>query len=303
MKTVLITGASGFIARHAARALAPAGERVIGVSRSGHAIDKFTGVYTAHLTNSISDILAKNPVDAVVHSANHAGQDEYRVNVEGTTRWMNEAEAAGVKLQILLSSLSADANAPSEYGRAKYELERRFVEKNQVVLRLGLVVGDGGMFSKIRQSIEHSPIVPLLDGGRSSVYVLGVDYLANVICDCVRTGSDKLRGRVLQIQQPDPHTLRDVMMSIRRHYGYSTRFVPLPSLPILWAALVAERLPFVKLPVSSTHLRGMRQSRSQRYTSDFAELGYRQESLDDLVRRAQQLDHPQTEKDTGQPTP
>lgn len=287
MKTVLITGATGFIARHLARVLGQQDDvRVVGTSRTGDAAEGFAAVYRGALMQSIEHVFDAEPVDAVVHGANHVGRGEYRINVEGTSLWLEEAEAHGVGLQLLLSSLSAEPNSGSDYGRAKYDLEQRFLSTGDIVMRLGLVVGDGGMFLRVRRSLETSPFVPLLDGGRSPVFVIGIDCLCHIIRDCIVSDGAAWRGRAWQVQQPAPYTLSEVMDSVRARFGYSCRFIPVPSLPIVWALSLVERLPLVRLPVTSTHVRGMRQSLNRSYTSDYADFGYPEETLDALVDKA-----------------
>jgi nucleoside-diphosphate-sugar epimerase len=111
MTTVLITGASGFIARNLAIVLQDAGMRVAGTSRQGQPAPGFAAIYPASLGDSLRPALDAERVDAVVHCALDTGLDAYETNVAGTTRWLEEVKQAGVPLQILLSSLSADADA------------------------------------------------------------------------------------------------------------------------------------------------------------------------------------------------
>ncbi len=136
----------------------------------------------------MAPLLAAEPVAAVVHAALATGPDSYQVNVAGTTRWLEEAQAAGVPLQIFLSSLSAAPAALADYGRAKYALEERFTAAGGVVFRLGVVVGPGGMFGRMVESARRFPVVPLLDGGRQRLYPLGIGFLCQAIRDTILAG-------------------------------------------------------------------------------------------------------------------
>ena len=89
MTTVLITGAHGFIARSLAPVLRDAGMRVAGTSRQGLPVPGFDAVYPASLGDALGPILAAEHIDAVVHAALDTGPDAYRVNVDGTTRWLD----------------------------------------------------------------------------------------------------------------------------------------------------------------------------------------------------------------------
>ncbi len=286
MRTVLVTGAGGFIARAAARRLAAGGCRVIGVSHSGAAGPEYARTVRAGLGDSLNGLLEGERLDAVIHAAVHAGEDEYRVNVEGTRRWLAETSERGAPLQVFLSTLSARPDALSAYGRSKYALEDPFVAAGGAVLRLGVVVGNGGMFGKMVESLRRAPVVPLLDGGRGRIHVLGIDFLALLLARIVTEDGGGFRGRVLHVQQPEPHSLSEVLEAIRRHYGFSCRFVSVPLGPVELAVGILERIPGVRLPVSGTNLRGLRQSRNETFPSDFPELGFPVESLDQLVARA-----------------
>jgi NADH dehydrogenase len=291
MKTVLLTGASGFIARKLARKLSAHGHRVLGISQGGKSIPPYQRVFRASLGHSIEEVFRVNQgVDSLVHCANATGEDEYQRNLDGTSRWLDEARQHGVRLQILLSSVSARPDALSAYGRSKYELERRFLSYNEIALRLALVVGNGGMFAQMRQAMEKSRVVPLLDGGKARVYVVGIEMLCQVLADIIESRGEDLRGGIHHIHQPEPTTLRQVMMSIRQHYNLPCRFVPVPSLPMLWAALMLERL-HLRLPVTSTNVRGLRQSRHDSFESDLPRFGYPHEELDDLVAAALADEH------------
>ncbi len=308
MTTVLITGAGGFIARHLALTLKEAGMRVLGTSRSARDLPGFDRIYPARLGDSLRSLFDAEAVDSVVHTALAAGPDEYRANVEGTTRWLEEAASAspccgrgrqrtvaGVGLQILLSSLSADAAALSDYGRAKYELERRLIAADQVVFRLGIVVGDGGMFGRMVESVRRSPVVPLLDGGRQRVYVLGIGCLCDVIRDAVAGGGGPpsigglgggLTGRAWNLQQPTPHTLAELLAAIADGYGLRRLFLPVPTRPILLLLRLFEKQRLVRLPVTSINVQGLIQAEQHEPPSDFSRFGCREVGLDALVAAA-----------------
>ena len=277
--TVLITGANGFIARHLAKTLGQAGMRVVGTSRAARPVAGFDRVYQASLGDSLRPALDAEPIDAVVHGALYSGQNAYTVNVDGTTRWLEEAEAAGVPLQIFLSTLSAEPDALSDYGRAKYELEQRFTAAQQIVVRLGVVVGDGGMYARIRSSAMRLPVTPLLDGGRQLIYVLGIDTLCYALRDALLAQDAALRGEAWNLIQPQPVTLREMVEAINRR----TLLLSVPAKPVLAALRLAESVPLLHLPVTSTNVRGLIQQGQRRFPSDLARFGYPEQSLNALI--------------------
>jgi len=288
MTTALITGARGFIARHLAPVLQAAGLRVIGVSRQAGPLPGCAVVHAAALGDSLAQVFAGERVDAVIHTALDGGSHAYQTNVEGTRRWLAEAQAAGVTTQVLLSSLSADADARADYGRAKYALEQDFLAAGQIVFRMGVVVGDGGMFARMVESTRRYPFVPLLDGGQQLIYVLGIDFLCEVLRDTVQSGGTELHGRAWNLQQPTPYPLAEVITAITAAYGFRRLLLPLPAQPLVGLLRLFEKQALVRLPVTSTNVEGLIQQGRRVIPSDFARFGYPEESLDELVRKARQ---------------
>ncbi len=283
MTTVLITGASGFIARHLAQTLHDAGMAVLGASHSAAALPGYRHVFSASLGDTLLPALASQPVAAIVHTALAAGPDAYRLNVAGTSRWLDEGRAAGAGLQILLSTLSAEENAPTDYGRAKWALEQRFAAADEVALRLGVVVGDGGMYARMRRSATRLPVTPLLDGGQQLLYVVGIDGLCAVLRDLIASNGEGLRGRTWNLVQPEPVTLRAMIEAIQRQAGQRSLLVSVPTKPVLAGLRLAESVPMIRLPVSSSNVAGLRQQGQRRVPSDWARFGQPAQTLESLI--------------------
>lgn len=286
MTTVLVTGARGFIARHLAPVLQEADVRVVGVSRQTGPLPGCDVVHAAALGDSLAPVFAGERVDAVIHTALDSRSHAYETNVEGTRRWLAEAQAAEVTTQVLLSSLSADAGARADYGRAKYALEQDFLAAGQIVFRLGVVIGDGGMFARMVDSTRRYPFVPLLDGGKQLIYVLGIDFLCRVLRDTALSGGAGLQGRAWNLQQPTPHPLSEVIAAISAAYGFRRLLLPLPARPMVGLLRLFEKQALVRLPVTSTNVEGLIQQGRRVIPSDFARFGYAEESLEELVRKA-----------------
>lgn len=286
-KRVVITGASGFIATYLARRMVASGWTVYGVDRPGASPRaSYAAIHPASLGEFIAPFLAEVQPAAIVHTALDPRPNTLELNVAGTTRWLREGQAEGVRTQILLSSLSAEQNALSEYGRGKWALEQEFARAGEVTVRLGVVVGPGGMFAKLVDSARRAPVIPLLGGGQQLLYVLGVERLTEILRDIMRTEGANLRGRAWNLPQPDPVTLRDMMAMIVRVYGLRRVSLPLPAKPLLWGTQLAEKQSLIRLPVSSTNIRGLIQAGKRRFPSDYAHFGYPVQPLAELVSAA-----------------
>lgn len=124
MSRVLITGASGFTARHLALAMRAAGYELHGLDRSATSLPEFHGLHRADLENadSLLSVLEQVQPRYVVHLAAisfvaHGDADEiYRVNVLGTRHLLEALSKASVKPAAILLASSANI-----YGNAQVE--------------------------------------------------------------------------------------------------------------------------------------------------------------------------------------
>lgn len=284
MKTVLLSGAGGFIAQHAARKFKEAGFRTLGISRRARPLPSFDAVFKGALTETLTDVFEEE-IDAFIHCAYHVGKLDDRINVEGTRLWAEQAEKKGVKQQLFLGSVSARIDSSSSYARSKHELEEWFTSRHQVVFRLGLVVGKGGLFQRMTDLVRSYPVLPLLDGGRRRVYVLGIDDLCEALKFAVVKGT-LLSGQSWNLFQSTPVLLRDLLEETKRQLQVSCFFVPVPSGTALFFIRLLENIPLLNLKISSNNIIGLRQNLSREGKSDYARFGLYEVPLKELVKRA-----------------
>lgn len=200
LTTALVTGATGFIGGHLARALLGRGDRVRALVRDPARAQGLDGaeLEIGDVTDDASLERAANGVDRVFHCAALVGDwldkdDIRRVNIEGTGRVLEACAVAGVGRLVYISSLAVlgtkhhhgtDESAPyletgDAYSDAKIESERlvrAFADDGRVetvVLRPGFVYGPGD-----RQFLPR-----LLDGLASGrfVYVGDGSKLLNIV--------------------------------------------------------------------------------------------------------------------------
>lgn len=177
MKHILVTGATGFVARTVIPALQRAGWRVTGALwLPGHARDLppgCAGVVVGDIGPDTDWTAALAGVDAVLHLAARVHQDErgpaadaahFRVNTEGTRALAAAAARAGVARFVYLSSVKAIGGASPRgrpwteetpcrpvdaYGRSKLAAEQALAELGRTAglswcaLRPPLVYGAG----------------------------------------------------------------------------------------------------------------------------------------------------------------
>lgn len=279
---VFVTGANGFLGSHLLRAFAAEGHDVHGSARGGAARVALPAGRRHRLE------LGARPAaklfagcDALVHCAHDPRAEAFETNVEGTQRVARTARDAGVGLQIFVGSYSAHPAATGPYGRAKWQLERFFVEEGHCVLKPGLIVGDGGLFARILAAIRRLRIAPLIDGGRGEVPVVGIDDVVAASARLIR----EPRPGVFRLHLDERVPLRELIDAALALDGTRALRVPLPYALASLALTLAEPLP-IALPIGRESLEAFRANQSVSDASDLSSLVERPQSLEEMLRRA-----------------
>ena len=219
--------------------------------------------------------------DALVHCAFAPGGEFEELNVRGTLVARDAAREAGVARQIFLSSFSARPDAASSYGRMKHALEEAFDRRNECVLRPGLVVGPGGLFAKMLRSVQRLPVVPLPDGGRRPVPILGHEDLLKIIGQVLEHGAEKPLN-LCYSQQP---RLEELLRAIAAALGKRRLWLPFPTGLAILGLKIVGRLG-LRFGVDSENLTAYRVNEPELHQSDYGRFGLPEPSLMALVRVA-----------------
>lgn len=262
---VLVTGATGFIGGHAARALVAAGHAVVALVRDRGAKMDLAGAEVARgdLADVASLAAACRGVDAVVHAAavvqGHGRWEDFRVGVEGTHNLIAAMGEAGVKRLVHVSSLGvyglASHPAPiaerarlsdrpeswNHYVRQKVLAEKAVWQASErgaiepVVLRAAATLGPGDRASlpSIFAALRAGKMAILGPGGNRVPFVV-VEDLARAIAAAV--SSPSAVGRAYNISGAAPVTQAEFLDVCARALGLDP---PARHVPIGVAKLVA----------------------------------------------------------------
>lgn len=261
---ILIFGASGFIGAHLARYATAQGHEVVALCRSG-SVTGFTGKclkWTFGAPLIASEMVGSSCAIHLAHDFN--GAAGARLTFEETLSNVARLRAAGVGRQIFFSSYSAGEHATSLYGRAKFALEKGLAESDDIVIvRPGLVLGDGGIYGRIRKWAKRLPVIPLPDGGYGQVPVIEVDRLCAEILVITET---VVPLRECNVFEKEPRSLRQLVLAAAAEGGRKPWIVSVPaSLIVLGLRLAtALRLP---LPVNADNLEGFMANQAARHIS------------------------------------
>jgi NADH dehydrogenase len=255
---VFISGIRGFLGRHLARHLSECGYQVAGTTTRIEQVDAGERIFPWRFGSDVSQDWLRG-TDIVIHCA-HDFAGSLDSNLSGTRALVTAARAARVPRQIFISSLSARADAESQYGRTKFTIEQRLAGADLLIVRPGTIIGGGGLFGRMCDMLARFPVLPLVGAGQNSMYLIGVSDLSRAIERILRR-EPPATFNLYYAQTP---SLKQVLQQVKRLTNRRTLLVPVPP-PLIAAALTAADWLRIRLPMDRDNLRGFMKSQRQIY--------------------------------------
>ena len=223
---LLITGATGYIGQRLSALAAARGHEVICATRQ-----PCSPAYTW----LPYDLLGPAPecpagVQALIHlaadtsSGAHTGADD---EVKAAQALIRCAQHGSARF-IFISSQTAAATAPGDYGRTKWHIEQHVLAAGGTVIRPGQVYGgpERGLFGVLSGLVRRSPLIPILIPA-PGVQPIHVDDLAASILAVAER--DDIRAEIFNLGAVQPISFGRFLMSIAAHRVRAARLpVPLP---------------------------------------------------------------------------
>lgn len=290
---VIVTGASGFIGGECVRHLLSLGYTVRGLARDPDALaSNFSGscmrAFRCRLPDDVDETAFENTPQAIIHCAYDTRFQNPRraidTNVLGTKRLLTLSRKSRVKRFVFISSIQSRRDALSIYGKTKYAAEKLLDPNRDLIIRPGMVIGAGGLFHRMRDTIRRSPLVPLFYGGRQTVQTVWIGDLCRAIERAIK---NRLAG-IYHVAEETPIPIRQFYRGIATLDGAEPHFLPLPGGPVLILLRLMERMG-IFLPISSENLLGLKQLRAVDVARDLRKLGVElrpfAESIEQLSRQ------------------
>lgn len=257
MKTIGITGGTGFIGRHLTKLLISKGYNVVIFTRSA----------TNHASGSVSfahwdvgkqeiDLPALAQIDAVVHLAGESiaekrltekrKQEIVNSRVESTGFLLNQLRKHAPKCKTLVAASAMGFYGPDQPGMPPFtetaaayddflgdtcrQWEAATLQAQDflrtVIIRIGIVLGkDGGAFPELSRPLSFG-MMPVLGTGKQVVSWIEVDDLARLFLFSVENGH--LSG-VYNGVSPHPIMHKELMHAIAKEKGGLAIPVPIPA--------------------------------------------------------------------------
>lgn len=262
IRTVLITGATGFVGSHLVDHYVKQGVHVFSACRAPR--ESAPSPLVTHVHYDMANSFSFKPlpkIDMILHLAWSLEIHDCELNVQATMDLAQSGLNHGVQNQIFFSTFSAHAEAESAYGKGKYKTENFFLSNGLKVCRPGLVVGNGGVYKRMKNVVERQKIIPLLDGGLDLVPVISIEDLCKEID--VFSKNDKQELNLFYQKVP---TLRSLLQEMSAGTRSTPLLVAVP-VPAIYPFLKIAEFLKLKLPIHTENILGMRANRKSPHKS------------------------------------
>jgi len=265
-KTVLVTGASGFVGGHVVRDLLAHGHDVVAAGRRAEALPAGVPSFVGDL-DALADCDIQ--VDAVVHCAALSSpwgrwREFEHANVTGTRRVLEYARRVGARRLVHLSSPGIYAAPRDRVGIREHEVDRRrpmngYIRSKLraeelltdaaaasrspsiVILRPRGIVGRGDPSLVPRLLRVHDRVgVPLMRGGRGLIDLTSVENVASAVRLALAASDDRVHGEAFNISNGDPRAFRALLDQLLAGMGRTPRYRRVPARVAYAAGAVLE---------------------------------------------------------------
>jgi len=204
---IVVTGASGFIAKNLRKYLSEKNIELISISRNDFKIFKCeTKIISSNYEQKNILKIIQN-ADALIHLVGIGKQsvnvDYDMINTNLTKRIVNLCKISRIKKIIFLSGLGVSRNTPLGYFISKYNAERQIINSGLdfTVFRPSYIVGRDDLFSKnLKNQIKSGEII-IPGSGSYSIQPIHVSDVVKVILESV--SQLKFNNKIIDLVGPD----------------------------------------------------------------------------------------------------
>lgn len=272
MRSLFITGASGFVGRHLMQQIDPAKyENVLCLSRRG--LPAGPGLSTRSKVKLVPGSLFDTAryerelasAECVIHLAAATGkapaEEHFRVNVEGTRTLTTCCRKLGVPRFLHVSSIAVRFPDKKNYYYAQSKERAEEIVRSSglryAIVRPTMIAGEGSPVVAGLSRLASLPIIPVFGDGRTLIQPIHVRDLVEFIL--LILDRDLFAGETFELGGPEVISIEDFLKQIRRRRtGAAPKTVHL-SLGLLIPVLtLLEKLFYSLLPLTVGQLSSFR---------------------------------------------
>jgi len=204
---IIVTGASGFIAKNLRKYLSEKNIELISISRNDFKNFKYeTKIISKNYgeKNLLKKIQNSSALIHLVGIGKQSVNTDYdMINTELTKHIVNLSKKARIKKIIFLSGLGVSPNTSSGYFISKYNAEKQIVDSGLdfTIFRPSYIVGKDDLFSKnLKKQIKSGEII-IPGSGSYSIQPIPVSDVVKVIFESV--SQLKFNNKIIDLVGPD----------------------------------------------------------------------------------------------------
>ena len=271
-KTVIVTGANGYLGTYVCRELLGKGYSVIGLKYDHYAstiIDDpgITYLYcdiTQEIEPQIGGEIAAGSIDALINTAALLGSSDYdrnyAVNAGGVDKLISFCRTKGIRRFIQISSVVVMKEFKGPYGETKL-IGQQFLESSgldHTVFIPAMILGPEGLgINRILKNVYRLPfIVPLVGYGRQTQHPIFVEDFARCIVKSIDI--PVCIGKNYEIAGDSIIPFRDFIAMILKIRGSRKFFIPVPPAIVKLMGKGFQRFQSVPL-FTAEHVKGVLQ--------------------------------------------
>ena len=242
---IAVTGGTGFVGRHLARALADEGHEAVLIARGERprTDDPRVRFVAASVEDEGALRAAFEGCDGVAHCAGinrEIGRQTYaNIHVEGTRAVVRAALASGAKKIALLSFLRARPACGSGYHESKWAAEEivRGSGLDYTILKSGVIYGRGDhMLDHLSHAFHTFPLFGLVGFRDPLVAPVAVEDVARILKAAL--AEDALSRMTVPVLGPERLTLSGAVKRVAAGAGKNPLYIRLP----VWSHALLGRL-------------------------------------------------------------
>jgi len=291
IKTVLVTGANGFIGRLLTKALQAEDVRVRCLVRKAcppvvNSIETVQGdlLEPATLPAAMAGV---DTAYYLVHAMAGGRAGFERRDRDAAENFVRAAEKAGVRRVIYLGGLGETGDDLSEHLKSRLEVADilRSGKFATTFLRAAIIIGAGGAsFEMVKALVERLPVMITPRWVTTLCQPIAVEDVIRYLVGCLK--DERTAGGTFDIGGPDVITYKDMMERFGRIRGRTLYILPVPVLtPRLssyWVGFITPVAPSVSMPL----IEGLKNEVICREHAIRSLIPFQLTSYDEAVRRS-----------------
>ena len=218
---IVVTGASGFIAKNLRKYLSKKNIELISISRKDFKNFKYETKIISKNYEEKSILKKIQNSDALIHLVGIGKQsvntDYDMINTNLTKHVVNLSKKAGIKKIVFLSGLGVSPNTSLGYFISKHNAEKQIIDSDLdfTIFRPSYIVGKNDLLSKnIKKQIKSGEII-IPGSGTYSIQPIHVSDVTKIIFESI--SHQKFKNKILDLVGPDYITFEKYVKLFSKH--------------------------------------------------------------------------------------